>query len=285
MAVTIRNSANVTFNYAGKTGSAVSNVATATLLDAYGLTAQKLSQNAEWRPAENLTYTVSVENNGTEPIYAISIQDDLGGAAPLMSYVAGSARLILGGAVSELTPTAVSPLTLVLPNVLRAGETALFSYVAKVDGNIDATITDITNVVTVAGHELSEAGPVITVTPSPSLTLPRASYAEVSMEKTANKPAIFAGERLTFIFKLENSGNMDATGVTLRDSLPAGFAVESIQSETNGVVTDYAATDYSLTADNRLILPTTISKLMTVPAATASGNGVTTVSIVGVVTA
>lgn len=284
MAIVMNNSANITYNYTGATDTSVSNTTITSIAEQHSLAAVKLSQNSSWRPSENLTYTVRVENTGTEPIFNISIQDDLGGADPQLTFVTGSAKMIIDGVVTPVVPTAVSPLTIVMPGTLAAGDAALFSYIAKVVSDIDPAVNEIKNTVTVAGHETSAAGPVITVTPSPSLTLPKAAYAEVRIEKTVDKASASVGEALTYVFRMENSGNTEATNVTLRDNLPANFQVDSIQSQTGGVVTDYTAADYSLDTDNRLILPTSTTKLISVPAATAFGSGVTTITIAGTIT-
>ncbi len=284
MAIIMRNSANITYNYTGETNAAVSNMTTTSIAEEHSMTAEKLSQNSAWRPSENLTYILRVENTGTQPIYAISIQDDLGGAEPLLSFVAGSAKMIMGSVVTPIVPTSTSPLTIAMPGTLEAGEGVLFSYIAKVKSSIDPTIDTITNSVTVAGHEASAAGPVITVTPAPSLSLPKAEYAEVRIEKRVDKDTASIGDKLTYVFRLENYGNAEATNVTLRDDLPENFTVESIQSETGGSVTVYEAADYSVDTDNKLILPTSTTKLISVPAATAAGSGVTTITIVGTIT-
>lgn len=285
MAIVMTNSANITYNYTGETNAAVSNITTTSIAEEHSLIAQKLSQNSGWRPSENLTYTVRVENNGTEPVFAISIQDDLGGAEPKLSFITGSAKMIKDNVITAVVPTNVSPLTIVLPDPLEAGDAVVFSYIAKVKSDIDPAVEEITNTVTVAGHETSAAGPVISVTPPPSLTLPKADYAEVRIEKSVDKDSASIGDKLTYVFRLENSGNVEATRVTLRDNLPENFSIDSVQSETGGVVTVYEATDYSVDTDNRLILPTSTTKLISVPAATASGDGVTVITIVGTIIA
>ena len=76
MAITIQKYANIAYNYIGETNLAVSNIATTGITEAYSLSASKLSQNANWRPGENLAFMIKVENDGTEPICAISIQDN-----------------------------------------------------------------------------------------------------------------------------------------------------------------------------------------------------------------
>ena len=98
MPTNLNNQANITYSFAGSgTGAANSNMTTTTLLDEYSLTATKTSLTETFRPGQNLTYIFRLENNGTGPLYTVTVADDLGaaeGADPL-SYVSGSARVIL----------------------------------------------------------------------------------------------------------------------------------------------------------------------------------------------
>lgn len=284
MAITINNSANISYRYGTLNDAALSNIVTTSLAENYSLSAEKSSRNSSWRPSENLTFDLSITNEGAEPIYAVSIQDDLGGTERLLNYVEGSAKMFRNDALVDVTPTSTSPLTLVVPEALEAGETVIFSYVARVRSDIADDVTEITNEVTVVGHETSETGDTVTVTPNPSVTLPLAEYAEVTIEKGVDKDNVSVGEELIYTFRLENSGNVEATNIVITDDLPTNFVVNSITSETNGVVTTFESTDYSLDADNKLILPTSMTKTISVPASTPSGNGLTVVTIVGTVT-
>lgn len=286
MAKTINNSANITYRYGTLTDSVNSNVVTTLLNENYGLDAEKTTHNLNWRPSENLTFVIRVENTGTEPLFAVSIQDNLGGdTTRLLNYIAGSARMLRNDVLTGITPTSVAPFTVVIPDTLQPGEVVVISYVAKVIGDIDSDTTEITNTATIVGHETSVSGPTVTVDPSPSVTIPKADYADVRIEKTVDKEQISVGEKLTYKFQLENYGNTEATNVVVEDNLPEEFVVESIVAETNGVQTIFEEADYSLDADNKLILPTSVTKTISVPAASTTGSGRTIVTIVGTITA
>lgn len=286
MAITINNSANITYKYGTLTDSAASNVATTELAENYSLKAEKSSHNTSWRPAENLTFNVRVENDGAEPLFGVSVQDNLGGNTDrLLNYIAGSAKMLRNDILVGVTPTSTEPLTMIIPDSLEPGEVVIFSYVAKVKNDIDSSITEITNEVEVIGHEASASGTAVQVTPNPSIIIPKASYAEVRIEKSVDKRNISVGDKLTYTFRLENSGNIEATNVVVNDVLPSKFAIESVTSETNGIKTSFETTDYSLDGNNKLILPTTTTKVISVPARTVLGNGVTIVTIVGSITA
>ncbi len=283
---TINNSASITYTHGTNTDSALSNVVTTNLIDSYSLTAEKTSLNNEWRPGENITYLIRVENEGTEPLFAVSVQDNLGdNTTRPLTYLDESIVMLRNDILTEVTPTSTSPLTAVIPNALQPGEVVYFMYVAKVRNDVDDARSEITNEVTVVGHETSDSGPTVTVTPPPSLTLPKADYADVTIEKSVDKDEIAVGEELTYTFRLENNGNIEATNVVITDELPENFQVQSITAETNGVTTTFDAADYSLDADNKLILPTSVTKTISIPAKTTSGSGLTTVTIVGTITA
>ncbi len=282
MVKAINNSANLTYRYGTITDSINSNVVTTLLNENYSLNVEKTTHNLNWRPSENLTFGIRIENSGTEPIFAVSVQDNLGGdTTRLLNYIIGSAKILKNGVLSEITPTSVAPLTMAIPDTLKSGEVVVLSYVAKVIGDINTDITEITNTATVVGHETSISGPTVTVNSSSSVTIPKANYADVRIKKSVDKGQISAGDTLTYIFQLENYGNVEATNIVIEDNLPEEFVIESIGVKTNGVQTTFETTDYSLDADNKLILPTSIIKTISVPAASETDVGRTIVTIIG----
>lgn len=73
MAITLNNSASVTYNFAGLTDWASSNIATTNLVEDYSLMAVKQSNNSSWRP-DNLPEKLTVESirsktNGTVTLF------------------------------------------------------------------------------------------------------------------------------------------------------------------------------------------------------------------------
>ena len=282
MATILNNSATLTYNSGLNTGSAASNVVSTSLLDSYSVTAQKTSANDSWRPLENITYLVTVTNTGTQPLYAVEVSDDLAGAS--LNYVANSALIINEGSVVPVVPTSTNPLVIEAATVLQSGDSVTVLYVAQVSGAIADTVEALTNTAQVTARQQSSTGEIVTAVPAPSVTLPREDFAQIDIVKAADKTVISSGDTLTYTFTIENSGNIPATNVVITDTLPAGFAVQSIQSVTDSVVTTYGATDYTIDASNTLTLPTGGAQTITVPARNELGNGVTTVIVTGVVT-
>lgn len=280
MATILNNSATLTYNSGDGTGSAASNVVSTSLLDSYGITAQKVSANDSFRPSENITYLVTVTNTGTQPLYAVQVTDDL--AQGQLTYVANSALVIDDEGATPVTPVSVVPLVIPAADVLASGESVTVLYVAQVSSTIDETVDEITNTAQTVARQQSAEGPVVEGEPS-SVTIPREDFAQVDVVKAVDKAIISSGDTLTYTFTIENSGNIPATNVVITDTLPVGFEITSIESETDGVTTVYDATDYTVSSDNTLILPVG-EKTITVPARNEESNGVTTVTVTGVVT-
>lgn len=290
MATQINNTASAVYSY-GTTritqDSASSNIATTNLITEFAISGYKQSLNSDFRAGENLTYFIHISNDGTEPLYNVTVSDDLGGAGTPLSYIIGSASLNLNGTNSQITPTTVNPLTFTLPTPLQPGGLATITYIAKVNSALANTTTTITNTATIQANEGSATGNLISVTPSPSITLNLADFADVSILKSVSTDSIIVGETFSYTIILSNQGNLDATGVVITDVLPNNFVISSITSVTNGIQTTYSASDYTIdSSTNTLTLPSTSSALsITVPAASTAGNGTTIITITGSITA
>ena len=288
MATQINNSASAVYGYGRNSrDSASSNIATTNLITEYAISGYKQSLNSTFRAGENITYYIHISNDGTSPLYNVTVSDDLGGASSPLSFVDSSAVLNINGTNTPIIPTSVNPLTFVLPSPLSAGDLATLTYVTRVSSSILDTVTEITNTATIQANEGSSTGPIIQVTPSPSVTIPLEDYADISMTKSVSTNEITVGETFSYTITLSNSGNLDATGVIITDVLPTNFVISSITALTNGILTTFGTGDYTIDpTTNTLTLPNTSSALtITVPASTVSGDGTTIITITGSITA
>ncbi len=285
MAREINNTASATYTY-GASGqdSATSNTVTAQLLDAYAIEGHKTSLNTGFRPGENVAFQVQVINTGTQPLFSVTIEDDMGGADTPLTFLEGSGSLNIDGTITQIIPSATNPLTFVLTQPLAAGDTAVVSYVAKANSSLPTSVTEITNTVTIFGREQSNLGNQIFVTPNPSVTLPIEDFAQVEMLKEISSTEIASGEPFSYTITLSNSGNVDANNIIITDTLPEGFVISDISSLTNGQTTTFDAADYNVdTTTNTLTLPANSTKQIGVSAKVDGVRGTTVVTIAGVI--
>jgi len=282
MATQINNTANVNYKFGTEgSGSAVSNVASTTLQDAFALTGTKGSNNSDFMLGENITYQITVHNEGTQTLYNITIEDNLGGEN-VMTYMEGSAMAFIDGVSYNITPTSLEPFTIVLPVALSGGDNALITYVATVSESLDASVAEITNTATLYGFEEMTSTTRVDGTGELSYTLAKAEYANIDVLKEVSTPNIVVNQPFTYTLTLTNSGNQEATGVVLTDVLPEGFVINTIRSMTEGSTTTYTTSNYSVDpATNTLTLPSTEEVVITVPAGTEAGPGTTVVTITG----
>lgn len=279
----INNSASATYGYGRDSqDTAVSNIATANLLEQFSLSGTKNVQNSSFRPGEIISYYISATNNGTDSLYNLTFTDDLGGTGTPLSYITGSAYLNFNGAISPIVPTSVNPLTFVIPNEFGAGDRATVDFLVRVNSGISSDVNEITNTSSITANEGSATGPVLTLNPSPTVTLLREEYASVTITKSVSDTNLTEGEPFSYTLELENSGNLPATGVIITDVLPEGFDISSITATTNGITTTFTSADYTIdTATNTLTLPTNPAVEITVPASTGGAVGLTTIVING----
>ena len=264
----ITNQANLTFNYGTATGSAISNIATATLLDP--LSAEKTSVGDTYRAGDTITYVISVLNNGNTTVNNITVTDNLGAytvgtqtVTPL-TYEDPAALYINGVFSSSLSGNVTANgVSFVIPS-LASGANALIVYRVTINDFAPlaqgGTITNTATVATATGGNPITVNNIVTVE----------DYADITIQKEMSPDPVSDGDLLTYTFTITNTGNTEATGVVLTDSFnPAPSAITvSVDGQT------VPATDYSY-ENGLLTLPTGDNFPITVPAATVTQDPVT----------
>lgn len=286
MPTTLNNQANITYDYTGAvTPETVgSNTVATTLLDEYSMTATKTPLSSTFRPGDNVTYTIEIENNGLGDLYNLQVIDNLGSDTSVKPLTFLNAILYLNNVQTPITPTTAADNSIIfsLPSPFTSGSAAIIIYNATVAR--DTILNSITNTLTVTANGGSSTGAVVTVNPNPTATITAANYAQLSITKQSDKNIISSGDTLTYTFNLTNTGNEPATNVVLTDTLPQNFTITQVSVTTGGSTVVYSASDYNLdTSSNTITLPNTTGTPITVPAATTSGAGLTVVQITGTV--
>lgn len=289
MATRITNQATLTYQYAGTTGQAASNIATALLQEA--LSVAKTTLDANYRRNGELTYILTATNSGANALTNVVLSDNLGAYTPAggtaavypLTY-AGPAQLYINGVLSgSITPTvSATGVTFTIPT-LAAGATATILY--KATANTAAPIAaeaGITNTVTATATGIADAS-------TASHTINVADYADVSIVKDMSPSTLTDGSTITYTFTLYNYGNTAATDVVLRDAFNP--APSNLTVSING--TAVPSSDYTYTAGVLTLPDTGAATTLTVPAATFTQDtttgvvsvtpGVTTVVVTGTI--
>lgn len=248
-----------TLTYRG--GTVNSNIVSATLTEA--ITVSKTATTDNYRIGERLTYTVGIVNGSDMPVTSTSVTDDLGGYAfgtgtvyPL-SYVDGSATLLVDGVPTAIQVVSEQPLTLG-GFTIPAGGSAVIVYNTDVTAYAPPTVDgSIVNTVTVNG-----VGTPVTATE----TVTAENGALLSVIKEVEPDTVTGDGPLTYTLIIQNLGNAEAgvdDNVVITDVFDPILTVTAVtlngQPLTEGVGYTYNETTGEFA---------TVSGAVTVPAAT-----------------
>lgn len=284
MATNLPNRAQVTYTYGNSQETALSNETNTTLLDEFTMEVTKTAVASGIRSGSNAAYILRIDNSGPGTLYNPTITDDLGNSSvnadsPL-KYIDGSAKFYVNGDPAAGTASSsADQIVFTSGAALQPGDNLIVVYAASVDETQAGTIT---NTITAQANSGSASGALITDTATATITL--TPYANVSIFKTADKASVVSGDTLTYTFTLMNTGAQAADSISFVDALPSEFTVTSVSYTTNGTTTPIDSTDYSITTPNTLTIPDVGSSLIiSVPAATTEGPGITTITVTGTV--
>jgi uncharacterized repeat protein (TIGR01451 family) len=187
-------------------------------------------------PGDQLTYTLSVKNNGPTFASNVSVTDPLPAGLTFVSASPGCT--FAAGTVTCLRPTLVN------------GATANFDVVVLVASSLR---TPIANTATVTSPDTDPTPGNNTST----ATVPVDPSADLSIAKSALPNPAFAGQNVTYTLAVTNIGPSDATNVSASDAFPAGLTFVSASpgcANAAGVVTCTQATLASGTTANFTIV-------------------------------
>ena len=265
MATIITNQATLNYRYGTSTATATSNITTAVLNGPLSISKTSLSES--YRIGQNVTYLITITNNGSTEANNINVVDNLGtfesdgnNITPL-TYL-GPSQLFLNGAFeSVITPTVGGNSIAFQIPVIPAGGNAQIIYLVRVNSLANAAAgSEITNTASAdfdCGCPCRE--PVID-----SYTITAEEFADVRIVKTICPNPVVCGSLVTFTFNLYNYGNIAATDVVLIDTFDP--ALSDIEVFVNDALIEEDNYDY---INGTLQLPSLLGDFdITIPEAT-----------------
>lgn len=263
MATIISNQATLNYRYGTLNATAVSNIVTAPI--GTQLTVEKTSLTETYRIGQDITYVISISNNGSSESGDLTVFDDLGGftfngneVTPL-TYL-GPAQLFINGVFSrDIEPTFNENGIIFELDGLGTNANLQIIYRARANefasGEEDSVIT---NTVTVENNCFCPCDEPA----SDSNAIVSEDFADVRIVKSVCPNPIICGEELTFTFEISNYGNVEAREITLTDTFVP--LLNDITVSINGVIIPESDYDYE---NGVLTLPNENGDEITIPPA------------------
>lgn len=196
------------------------------------------------QPGDTLEYTLTVTNTGNIAATAASVFDPIPANT---TYVTASTTLN-GAATTDITP---GPITISSPGAsagqLNAGAlgAAVVTFRVTINATIPVNVTSVSNLATFNANGPT-GGPVGPVQPpeviTPILTNPSLEATKSVINLTRSTGAASPGDTLEYTITVTNTGDTPATGVSVRDPIPANTTYAAASTTLNGA----AATDITV---------------------------------------
>jgi uncharacterized repeat protein (TIGR01451 family) len=165
----------------------------------------------------NITYTITVTNNGPAASANVTLTDTLPANTTVVSISTPAGWTC--PAASGGTQTCTNP-------SVAANATATFTLILKVTAGT-APKTVITNSASIASSTTTDPNSANN-TASSSSTVASPTQADVAIVKTASPEPVDQGTNLTYTIQVTNNGPAVAQGVTVTDVLPAEVSYTSV---------------------------------------------------------
>ena len=215
----------------------------------------KTMSNPRPSVGQEITFTLTVTNNGPSPASGVMVYDTLPSGYVVLSTTPSQGAITSGvWSVGDLAVGANATLTM----VARVRASGSYTNTAMVSGD---------------QQDPNPANNISTVTPVVYLDVP-VGQADLLITKTVSNPTPTIGQNVTFTITVTNLGPTAATGVVVYDTLPSGYTVVSTKPS-QGTISTGVWTVGGLVADGSARLEVVATVKVTgacTNTATVSGN-------------
>ncbi len=170
-------------------------------------------------PGTNLTYTITVTNNGPSDASTVQLSDTLPAGTTFVS-------LSSPGGWSCTTPAVGAGGTIDCSIATFVPGNAVFTLVVHVDSTV-ATATVLSNTATVSS---ATADPTEGNEDATATTTTGTASADLSASKSDTPDPVTPGSNLTYTINVTNAGPGNATSAQMSDTLPVGTTFVSLSS-------------------------------------------------------
>ncbi len=256
---TFTNQATLSYN-----GNIVnSNIVTGNIVEVISVT--KTAVDSNYTPGNDITYVLSINNTGTQPLGGITVTDNLGeytfggGSVVPLTYVEGSVLYYRNG-VLQTAPDVTSTQPLVFANItVPADGNVTLVYDAVANGFAPpAAGGTVTNTVTVSGGG-------VTTPVSDSETVLVTSAPVLNIIKSLSPDTVSENEELTYTFTIQNTGNIPAAAT---DNVTVTDVFNPILTDITVTLNGTPLAETSYTYDETTGVFSVSPGIITVPAAT-----------------
>ena len=170
----------------------------------FDLVLDKSVEKTSVAPAETLTYSVLVTNDGPSTAYSVEFTDTL---PDMVTFQSGSTTLA-GVGVQHSDGIVTADL-----GTMESGDSVILTIVVTVNANATGTLLNEATVIAPDELDLSNNTDSVINTVTPRIDL--------AITKTDSRDPVEPGSTFYYTLEVVNNGPSDATGVTITDVLPA----------------------------------------------------------------
>lgn len=179
----------------------------------------KSANVADVKPGDSYGYSLTATNSGDQAATGVSVKDVVPQGLTVDCGTVTPSAATCDPTTGQLEWTAPSA-----PDPWAAGTSVAFTYSVTVDNPASAGQKAFNNTATVADDGSNGADPTPENNTSSATTLlrfgPGGAQPSLSITKDDGVTTVAAGAHTTYVVTATNSGNIGASGVTVRDTLP-----------------------------------------------------------------